>query len=630
MAGNYTYTGQAAGSLKLQRYNNFRGVDFTDDNVSETRSPDALNMWKNYKTLGKMIETRPDIELQLQLDNTIFGLFFYTINTVEHWIIHYGVKLVDYNPLTGVTTVLKASGMNPRKSVAFIYNNILFIKDGINYLEYNGSTISSVTGTIPLTTIGRKPDGGGTQYQDVNLLSSYRKNSFMGDGTSTVYYLDDKPINGVSEVKVNGSVISNTNYSVNTTDGTVTFNTAPAEAVSDDNVVITYSKMIAGDLDKILKCTLASVFDNRVFFSGNQDYPNALFWCSYNDPRYVGDLNYSLEGTDVAQVKALVPSNNALWVFKEPSQANTTVFYHNPIEVYDNRLQDTVKSYPSVHSSISTGCVATGINFNDDIVFFSDRGMEGISGDITTEQVLSHRSTLVDRKLLSEEHYENMELAEWDGYLLILIDNKVYLADSRQIVTNVNHNEYEWFYWELGKKIKTAATSRNTLYLCSELEQVTDTHGYLKYTDGVDIYWYDVENGKLYDASYEESQVSLETLTEVNASGIYTLTDDSNNRSVTSYWTTKMDDYGYPQMLKTTNKKGFKCDVAGTSITISSRTDNNGFETLGTYTNSKGYIVGKLKKKKWNKIQLKFSSNTYFGIYNVALESYIGSYVKRG
>lgn len=71
-----TYTGLAAGSLTIQKYNNFRGVDFTDDKVSESRSPDALNMWKDYKNLGKRIETRPGIELQLTRSNTIYGLFF--------------------------------------------------------------------------------------------------------------------------------------------------------------------------------------------------------------------------------------------------------------------------------------------------------------------------------------------------------------------------------------------------------------------------------------------------------------------------------------------------------------------------------------------------------------------------
>ena len=96
-----------------------------------------------------------------------------------------------------------------------------------------------------------------------------------------------------------------------------------------------------------------------------------------------------------------------------------------------------------------------------------------------------------------------------------------------------------------------------------------------------------------------------------------------------SYWTTKSDDCNYPHMLKTTNKKGFKSDVSGTDISIEVKTDNNNFEMLGTYKNTKGYIVAKIKKKKWNKLQIKFGSTKPFGIYGITLETYIGSYVKR-
>ena len=577
-----TYTGQAAGGLTIQRYNNFRGVDFTDDNVNESRSPDSLNMWKDYKSLGKRIETRPDLELQLTMSNTIFGLFFYTVNTTKHFIIHSGTGLYDYNTKTKEIKILKEEGMNPSKSSAFIYNNIFFIIDGINYLEYDGATLKDVVGTVPLTTIARKPSGGGTQYQDVNLISDYRKNGFWGDGESIEYHLDSPEIDATSvKVWIKDVLQETDTYEVDGTNGIVTFKTAPEKTIDDDNVVNQYRKEIPENINKLKKCRLTALFDNRVFFSGNQNYPNSIFWCSYNDPRYISDMNFALEGTDIAQVKALVPGNNALWVFKESSQANTTVFYHTPLETYDNRLEDTVKTYPSVHSSISTGCEATGINFNDDIVFFSDRGMEGISGDITTEQVLGHRSTLVDRKLLNETNYKNMTLAEWEGYLLVIIDNKVYLADSNQKVNNNDHMEYEWFYWELNEKIKTASVDENILYLCSE-------------------------DGK-----------------------IYTLTNRNEDREVVSYWTTKSDDCNYPHMLKTTNKRGFKSDVSGTDISIEVKTDNNNFEMLGTYKNTKGYIVAKIKKKKWNKLQLKFGSTKPFGIYGITLETYIGSYVKR-
>lgn len=609
-------------------YSNFRGVDFTDENVSETRSPDALNMWKNYKTLGKKIETRPDIELQLTMSNTIFGLFFYTISNVDHLIIHSGTSLFDYNPKTKVLTTIKATGMNPAKSVGFVYNNILFIKDGLNYLEYNGSVCKDVEGTIPNVAIHNMNSNSTKMIQEANLITDYCYEEYLPDGTKTEFPLSQKEVSNVTVWDISGvnEVQITTGFTVDTTTGLVTFDKAPEKSADKASIKIKYSKTSDGR-NIINKCKLACIFDNRVFFSGNQDYPNMLVWCGLNDPRYVGTSSYATQGTSVSQIKALVPGNNALWVFKEPSQENTTIFYTVPTELYDGKLEQTVKTYASSHSSITTGCQATGINFNDDIVFFSDRGMEGISGSITTEQVLGHRSTLVDRKLLNEENYKNMELVEWEGYLLVIIDNKIYLADSKQKVQNDDHVEYEWFYWEMAKKIKTATVHNDILYLCSEEDFVRNELGYKKYTDGTNIYWYDEVNNKVYDNEGNESQVLIETLTAVMQSEIYTLTDTSSN--VKSYWTTKLDDFGYPQMLKTTNKRGFKSNVTGDEITIETKLDNNEFQKLGTFKNTKGYIVSKIKKKKWNRIQLRYSSDTQFGIYEIVLESYVGSYVKR-
>ncbi|UKI57824.1 MAG: hypothetical protein L6V81_11225 [Clostridium sp.] len=96
---------------------------------------------------------------------------------------------------------------------------------------------------------------------------------------------------------------------------------------------------------------------------------------------------------------------------------------------------------------------------------FSDRGMEGITSDITTEQVISHRSSFIDNKLLSEKNYEDMILEEWKGYLLVAIDNKIYLADSRSI-TKLNGNyEYDWYYWEFNKKITNMTVKKMELYI---------------------------------------------------------------------------------------------------------------------------------------------------------------------
>ena len=561
--------GVPSGNLVTRKVDTFAGVDFSNSDTNLSRSPDSLNMWKNYKNNSAGIETRPDMELVYEYNNTIFGLFFYEVGNTIHRIVHAGTKLYDNN--TEIFT-----GMNVSKSQSFIFNNILYIKDGINYLEYDGETIKEVEGTIPTTSIG-DASGAGSTYQDVNLLTGLRKNLRIGDGETLEFKLDTENIDSNYTVTAKIGDLTYTqgvDLTVNAVKGTVTFDSAPPAPLTDGqhNVEILFRKTIQGYRDRINKCTLLTVFDNRIFFSGNPDYPNAIFHSSLEDPRYVSDLDYYNEGMDLSPVKALVAGNNALWVFKEPSQAKTTVFYHNP--VIDNTYG---KIYPSTHSSISTGCVATGINFNDDIVFFSDRGMEAISGDITTEQLLAHRSSMVDGKLLKENNYKNMILEEWEGYLLVIIDNKVYLADSRQKYQNVDV-EYEWYYWELSCNITSTQVKNGVLYLCG--------------------------NNK-----------------------VYTLTKTTG--TIDSYWTTKNDDFKYPEYQKTTNKRGGTAEVSGEEITISVKTDNNDYEEIGSYTNTKGYIVYRIKKKKWKKLQMKFSSDEPFGLNSYTLESFVGGYVKR-
>ena len=560
----------ASGDLINRVYTSFRGVDFRGEEINLVRSPDALNIWKDYKET-ESIRTRPELEALEAFSTPVWGIFFYKVGNTEMMLIHSGTTL--YKIVDGVREQLY-TGLNPRKSYSFIYNNIWYFKDGINYLQYDGQIITEVVGFVPTTSIGRKPAGGGTTYQDINMLTGIRINTFLADGVSKEYYLDAQGIDTdfAPIVTVNGS--DTTAFTVDATNGKIIFDTAPEEPLTagQDNVKVKFRKTISGYRDRINKCTLLQVFDNRVFFSGNQDYPNTVWHSSLNDPTYCSDLDYYNEGLDLSPVNAMVAGNNALWVFKEPSQANTTVFYHNPtIDAEYGKI------YPSTHSSISTGCIATGVNFNDDIAFFSDRGMEAINGDVTTEQVIAHRSSMVDRKLLAEPGYREMILEEWEGYLLVIIGNKVYLADSRAMFTNENHNEYEWFYWELDKDIKSTKVHNGVLYLGTE-------------------------------------------------DGIYTLTDTKSN--VVSYWTTPLDKFKHPNYRKTTNKRGCVAEATG-DITVYVKTDKTSWELINTYTNVTDYFVSRIKRKKFKDIQLKFYSDTRFSLESVTLECYIGGYIKR-
>jgi len=556
------------GDLITRMYNNFRGADFRGEEVNLARSPDCLNVWRDYKKTAS-IETRPEMELQTAFDDPVYGIFFYG----DMQIIHSGAKL--YKVKDGVKTELY-SGLREAVSDAFVYEDVFYFKDGLHYLKYDGTEIGEIEGYVPTTSIGRKPGGGGTVYEDVNMLTGRRINTFLADGGSFDYVLDATNIDDdfAPIVKVNDKVVTS-GYTVDYANGKIKFTQAPDAPLTDgrDNVSVEFCKTIPKYRDSILNCTILQVFDNRVFFSGNKDYPNVVWHCSLNDPSYCSDLDYYREGMDTAQVKGLVAGNNALWVFREPSGAHTNVFYHTP-----TLDADYGKIYPSTHSSITTGCIGKARNFNDDIVFFSDRGMEGINGDVTTEQAVAHRSSLIDRKLIAEAGYKDMLLEEWEGYLFVFIGDKVYLADSRSTFVNENHYEYEWHYWEMGKRITCVKVYDGVMYL------------------GTD-------------------------------DGIYTLTDTESD--VVSYWTTAKDKFNAPHKRKTTNKKGCVVEAEGDEISVLVKTNNtDDFVQIDTFLDVTDAFACRIKQKKFKDIQMRFYSPKRFRLESASLECYVGAYLK--
>lgn len=586
-------------SVKRQ-YINLAGVDFKNEEslVELNRSPDALNVWRNYDEEGNCIRTRPGYSQIAEFDGKINGIHLYNSTTA---LVHSGTKLYLWNnfPSEPQNPTVLSSTMNNITSSFFIFNNKLYINDGVNYLVYDG-TLSNVSDDayVPTTSIGRSPLGGGTMYQDVNVLQPKRTNTFVADGTSTEYWLDTTEIDSVVSVYVNDTLVASTDYTVNTTLGKVTFTTAPTapDLNGTDNVKITYSKTVSGYSTRISACTISQVFDNRCFFTGNSTYKNTLFHSELNDPTYISDLSYYEDGTSESAIKSIAVGNNILWVFKEPNQDNATVFYHIPTLDYENG-----KVYPSKQGNVSTGCYSESINFNDDIVFISKQGLEGINGDIAQEQLLAHRSSLVDNKMVNTNNFDKSKMYEWKGYLLILTDKYIFLADSRQKFQGVNGLEYEWYLWNIeGANPNILKEYKGNLYI-----------------GGTD--------GKVY---------------------VFTGTND-NGSIITSYWTTPMDAFGYSNMMKTTNKRGGVAKIKTIPngiIKVSERTNksnekyittksstgfdfsNIDFSNLAFTTTNDSYIVYKIKEKKFITISLKFYSDEKdkpFGLFSAVIEAFI-------
>ncbi len=599
-------------------YTDFKGVDFLNEPslVDITRSPDALNVWKNYKdTEGACIETRPGCRKIAKIGTKINGIYIYSITKA---IVHSGTELYEWSNFPNIpnSETLKKiyEDMNDSKSVSFNeLDNKLYINDGKTYLIYDGETVKKVTEDepfIPTTTISRKAGniGGGETLQDVNVLTPKRKNTFLGDGESTEFYLDAQEID-IAEVEaiVNDVELKeDEDFTVDRIKGKVTFNEAPSEPNLSgyDNVVITFSKTVEGYSDRINKCDKALQFDNRIFYTGNPDYPNAVFHSELNNPQYISDLNYYEDGSDDAQITSMVVGNNVLWVFKNLDQNNANVFYHTP--ALD---QEQGKYYPSSQGNVELGCLSASGNFGDDIVYLSRYGLEGITTDnLNSKQVVAHRSSLVDSKMINENDYENATLTEYRGYLLILVNGKIFLADGRQKYASLNSFEYEWFYWDFSN------INPNILKEYNDDLYIGAKDGSIFIVDG---------------------------------------TNDNEN-AINSYWTTPMDNFGYNNMVKTTNKRGGLAKIKTIPngiIKVARKTDKSDeyrytteksatgfsflsidFSNFSFITSNKSYLIYKIKEKKINEISLKFYSDEKdkpFGLYSAVIEAFVGGYVKK-
>ena len=594
--------------LIRRAYSNLRGVDFANEAslVNLSRSPDALNVWKNYNDVqSECIETRPGIQLLGTIGTKIMGIYIFSTSKA---IVHSGTSLYEWSNFpdepTNETLRELFTSMDRNNRTSFNkFGEYLYINDGTNYLRYDGGNLTEVSqdAFIPTTTIGRSPSGGGEMYQDVNLLTSKRKNSFVADGTSTQYVLDAVGITRVDEVLVDGVEVQN--YTVNEGTGTITFDTAPtAPALSQDNVIITFTKDVIGYTDRISQCTKALIWDNRMFYTGNPMYPNVLFHSKLNDPTYISDLSYYEDGNSDSAIKDIVVGSDVLWVFKDKDQNNANVFYHT------KATEDTGNIYPSKQGNVETGCYATAINFLDDIVYLSRNGLQGIiTAQLDNKQIISPRSHLVNSKLTNNSDYYNAQMENWNGYLFILVGDEIYLADSRQKAEYLSSYEYEWYLWKFSVTPTLLKSYNGKMYIGTN-------------------------DGKIFlvDGTNDDGQV------------------------INSYWTTPMDNFKYPNHYKTTNKRGGIAKIKtipNGKVKVAEMTNkrpeekdiaqysatgfdfsNVDFSNFSFVTANQSYIVYKIKEKKFTELGLKLYSDELdkpFGIYSIIIETFIGGYVKK-
>lgn len=476
-------------------YSKFKGVDLSSNPTQVESTRGAMGTVNLISDSGGFPEKRKGWRVLQNCEAPVNGLYRGVIKGKEYFLVHGGTKLYQWTD--GSIKELK-SGLTNGKGTAFTLNDKTYVLTGGEYLVFDGETVKDATADayVPTTSIANKPEGGGTSFEDVNLLSSKRKNEFCADGSATVYQLDTTDVESIAEVKVDAKVWESSKYTLDGKKGQVKFTTAPPKPsiAGKDNVTITFVKTVEGYKDKIIKCTIAGIYggksQDRVFLSGNPDAQDTDWRCESNNPLYFSDLSYTKVGADGAAIVGYSAISDSQAIIKADDRSETTIYFRGyNIDTTTSKVQ-----FPVRRAAAGAGAVAKRAfaYLPEEPVFLSRTGVFALtSSNITALQVARNRSYYVDAALTKEEHLENACAVVWNGYYVLAVNGHAYVMDTNQNVAykpqSYGDYVYECYYWDNFPAVRMME-SRGNLYFGTSDGRIcklnTDIDTMQAYSDG--------------------------------------------------------------------------------------------------------------------------------------------------
>ena len=440
--------------LKLN-INSFKGIDLSNApaNVKEYRSPYCPNMIPDLA--GKPVK-RTGYQLKKDWGEAVNGAFTLVLQDREIRLIHVGTKLYNEE-----TEELILDGLENRFSAAAQMDRKLWILDGKKLRVYGEFEVEGAEAgedgekpkefaikdadqiaTVPMVVIGRRPNGGGTSYNPVNLLTGKFTDSFLTEADSKEFQLSFKDL---TETAVKAEVLDaegnwiekteGTDFTVDRTLGKVTFTTAPGAPPVEgaDNLRITAERENK-NAGKINGCDLCILFgvsgaSDRLFVSGNPEFPNYDWYSQQNDPTYFGDTWYTVLGQDGAKVMAYSIINDRLAVHKDRAENDRNVIMR------DGTLVDNKAAFPVVYTLQGEGVVArNSISYlANEPLFLTRLGIFAITAqDVTGERYAQNRSFYVNKSLTEEPYLEQAYGFTWKNLYLLAVNRKIYILDGSQ------------------------------------------------------------------------------------------------------------------------------------------------------------------------------------------------------
>jgi hypothetical protein len=411
----------------LLRLEPFGGMDVSESatQIDNHHSPDMLNVTLDEKgSLSKRTGYKRVFSTSLGVGK-INAMFVYTkTDGTQIFLFAHGTKL--YTQSGDAQPVVLKDGIQNGKINFFVSEGKCYILDGVLFLVYDGATIKEVEPYIPVLQISKNPSGGGSANEDFNLIGNKWKDSFSGDGTSTVYQMSLTGLDATPVTAVVGTTTINegSGLTVDRLNGKITFTTAPVAGTN--NVVITAGKTVSGYPSRIKKCSMAIGFgganDTRTFMAGNPDLPDHMWRSGLYDPSYWPENGYYRMSEKIMGFS----KQYDYLIIEKPNGKHMINF---------QITAEGVVSFPSKPINNQVGTVATHsiqIIENNPVSLSKDGVYMLVASNVRDERNVVHISSKIDRLLLLESALNNAVSVDYDKKYWLAVNNSVYILDYTQ------------------------------------------------------------------------------------------------------------------------------------------------------------------------------------------------------
>lgn len=608
----------------------FLGADFTNSaaSVENTKSPNTVNMIRDVPgKVRKCMGYETIDEFKDNDENTLRINGFHTLRGDEYGLIHAGTNIYRNHELL-------YENANDSRSRSWQFEDRLYIMDGkellVYYVEeeeenktYKVEPVSQ-NAKIPLLTISKDPSGGGTSYEDLNLITPAFQESFLGKANEKNYSmsftdLDEKePI--VEVLNSNGDFVKKTygtDFTCNYKTGVITFVTAPgvSPVTGEDNVRITAYRTVDGYADRINKCTIGALFGvngalDRLFVSGNPDFINYDWYSAQYDPTYFSDTSYSVLGSSSSAIIGYSVISNYLAAHKDFMERDQNIILR------EGDLVDNEPSFRIVNTLQGAGAIApfSFAYLQTEPLFLTRQGVYAVTAqDITGEKYAQNRSYFLDGKLLEEKNLEDSFAYVYKDMYWLCVNDVAYILDGLQAIRTDNSKpyatrQYVGFY-RTNLPARVMWEKDNRLYIGTEDGRICRF-----FNDKYSLYSYN-DDGKPIEAVWETPDIDGKLFFKNKTLRYIALRLDSAIATSVSIYVMNR---GLWNFIK-------KDDTSGRYISFASlvfsKFSFSGDKTQHTFST-------KVRVKKVDKFRLRLTNdelNEPFGLFNIAFE-----YVENG